>query len=65
MRTQVSLSPASSLYFGSEHTVVGNLVTQRNAIRMLYERIAMIAEYIDAVSQSECGGTPIRELYPT
>lgn len=34
--------------------VVGSLVTQRNAIRMLYDRIAVLLSYVQAVSQGEC-----------
>jgi hypothetical protein len=33
--------------------VVGNLNTQRNAIRMLYERIIVLVQYVDAVLGSE------------
>ncbi|WVF65711.1 hypothetical protein IAT40_000442 [Kwoniella sp. CBS 6097] len=34
---------------GEESTVVANLTTQRNAIRMLYDRIAVLLQYITAV----------------
>ncbi|KAK8843443.1 hypothetical protein IAR55_007100 [Kwoniella newhampshirensis] len=34
---------------GEESTVVANLTTQRNAIRMLYERIAVLLQYISGV----------------
>ena len=33
--------------------VVGTLTTQRNAIRMLYERIEVLLEYITAVINSK------------
>jgi hypothetical protein len=32
---------------------VGNLTTQRNAIKMLYDRIAVISEYISGVANSK------------
>ncbi|OCF60279.1 COP9 signalosome complex subunit 6 [Kwoniella mangroviensis CBS 10435] len=34
---------------GEESTVVANLTTQRNAIRMLYERVAVLLQYITGV----------------
>ncbi|WWD21032.1 hypothetical protein CI109_105513 [Kwoniella shandongensis] len=34
---------------GEESTVVANLTTQRNAIRMLYERISVLLQYISGV----------------
>ncbi|WWC73242.1 uncharacterized protein I206_107208 [Kwoniella pini CBS 10737] len=34
---------------GEESTVVANLTTQRNAIRMLYERVSVLLQYITAV----------------
>jgi hypothetical protein len=33
--------------------VVGNLSTQRNAIRMLYDRILILVAYVEAVINSE------------
>ena len=36
-----------------EGSVVGNLITQRNAIRMLYDRITVLSRYIYDVSRGE------------
>ncbi|KAI9636499.1 uncharacterized protein MKK02DRAFT_45203 [Dioszegia hungarica] len=36
-----------------ESQVVGSLVTQRNAIRMLYERIEVLSSYVHAVSEGK------------
>ena len=36
--------------------VVGNLRTQRNAIRMLRDRIGVLLEYVTALVNSECRG---------
>lgn len=35
------------------HIAVANLVTQRNAIRMLYDRLAVLLRYVSAVTQGQ------------
>jgi COP9 signalosome complex subunit 6 len=37
--------------------VIANLITQKNAIKMLHDRIATIVQYLEAV----IGGTAIRD----
>lgn len=38
----------------AEDEVVSNLTTQRNAIRMLHERIVVLLQYVTAVVNSQC-----------
>ncbi len=35
------------------HTAVANLITQRNAIQMLHDRMRILLEYVSAVINSE------------
>ncbi|GAA94211.1 uncharacterized protein L969DRAFT_102509 [Mixia osmundae IAM 14324] len=42
--------PSSSGRGGGDSTAVSNMVTQRNAIRMLHERVVLISRYLDAVA---------------
>lgn len=47
-----TLEPVGALRYEWLTPVAGNLTTQRNAIRMLYERAQVIREYLDGAYMS-------------